>query len=371
MGTSADTLQIRSRILKEIKDLQGARLLKKRVLFDNDDQLADIERTEDDPSAHLFLEDFDLKTERIRKSSPWGQHPSWRLLSVIVKCRDDLRQEQLACQIISEFRRAWVVAGLPLFVHPFRVLVTSRTSGLVETIPNATSIHSIKKYAYTTKLAYGGTEYTLKDHFAKEFGPVDSPRYRAAQSRFANSLAGYSLVCYFLNLKDRFVFKFILLHKRTFKIYFIIYFRHDGNILLDREGRLIHIDYGFMLSNSPGSVKFETAPFKMTQEYIDVLGGVDSDAFDAFQVMLQQGFRALRERVDSMALLLEIMHHSSSMPCFIAGGDYVVTAFRERFRLDLRDDELDVFVDGILTDACTNLSTQLYDQYQYYTNGIL
>ena len=44
---------------------------------------------------------------------------------------------------------------------------------------------------------------------------------------------------------------------------------------------MIHIDFGFMLSNSPGNnMNFESAPFKLTQEFIDVMGGLDSSVFE-------------------------------------------------------------------------------------------
>lgn len=46
--------------------------------------------------------------------------------------------------------------------------------------------------------------------------------------------------------------------------------RHNGNILLDEDGHIIHIDFGFMLSNSPGGVNFESAPFKLTRELLEV-----------------------------------------------------------------------------------------------------
>lgn len=39
---------------------------------------------------------------------------------------------------------------------------------------------------------------------------------------------------------------------------------------MDEDGHIIHIDFGFMLSNSPGGVNFESAPFKLTRELLEV-----------------------------------------------------------------------------------------------------
>ena len=87
---------------------------------------------------------------------------------------------------------------------------------------------------------------------------------------------GYSVVTYLLQIKDR----------------------HNGNILIDRDGHLIHIDFGFMLSNSPGNIGFEAAPFKLTSDYVQILGGVDSPAFGEFKRLFHEGFEAARKHSD-------------------------------------------------------------------------
>lgn len=68
-------------------------------------------------SAAVFKEKFEEKVERIRKSSPYGGHSKWRLYSVIVKSGADLRQEQLACQLIREIKSIWEAEHVPLWVH--------------------------------------------------------------------------------------------------------------------------------------------------------------------------------------------------------------------------------------------------------------
>jgi phosphatidylinositol kinase/protein kinase (PI-3 family) len=60
--------------------------------------------------------------------------------------------------------------------------------------------------------------------------------------------------------------------------------RHNGNILIDTQGHMIHIDFGFLLSNAPGKgIKFERAPFKLTNDFVQILGGLGSKLFKAYR----------------------------------------------------------------------------------------
>uniref|UniRef100_A0A7N2LWU8 PI3K/PI4K catalytic domain-containing protein n=1 Tax=Quercus lobata TaxID=97700 RepID=A0A7N2LWU8_QUELO len=240
-------------------------------------------------SDALSGELWEVKKERIRRASVHGNLPGWDLRSVIVKSGDDCRQEHLAVQLISHFYDIFQEAGLPLWLRPYEVLVTSSYTALIETIPDTASLHSIKsRYPDIT---------SLREFFIAKY-EENSPSFKLAQRNFVESMAGYSLVCYLLQVKDR----------------------HNGNLLLDEEGHIIHIDFGFMLSNSPGGVNFESAPFKLTRELLEVMDsdaeGVPSEFFDYFKVLCIQGFLTCRKHAERIILLVEMLqfhHHSSCL----------------------------------------------------------
>ncbi|KAG8731550.1 Phosphatidylinositol 4-kinase pik1alpha (PI4-kinase)(PtdIns-4-kinase), partial [Ceratobasidium sp. 428] len=303
-----------------------------------------------DPSAAVFRESWAGKKARIRAGSPYGHLASWDCVSVIVKTGADLRQEQLATLLIKEFEHIWKEENCPCWVRYFRILITGSNSGLVETITDSVSIHSIKKVEYARRIAEGNFGHvTLLDHFINTYGDPSSVKFARAQRNFAKSLAGYSVVTYLLQIKDR----------------------HNGNILLDREGHLIHIDFGFMLSNSPGNMGFESAPFKLPLEYVDVLGGVEAEPFLEFKRLFLEGFLAVRKHSDRIITLVDLMQKDSAFPCFAAFGEQTSQMLKDRFQPSLTTALVKEHAERLIVTSLGSAWTRLYDSFQYYSQSIL
>lgn len=55
-------------------------------------------------TAAALKEPWKDKVQRIRRMSPYGHLPNWRLIPTIVKTGDDLRQECLAYQLLRQFQ---------------------------------------------------------------------------------------------------------------------------------------------------------------------------------------------------------------------------------------------------------------------------
>lgn len=140
--------------------------------------------------------------------------------------------------MISLFQKIFKSCDLDLYVMPYSC-ISNRTGaekllgGIIEVVPNSTSRDQLGK-------AY---EINLHEYFLKRYGSESSQEFKIARLNFINSLAAYGVVSYILQIKDR----------------------HNGNILVDDLGHLIHIDFGFIYDWTPGKdTKFEAADFKLS-----------------------------------------------------------------------------------------------------------
>lgn len=267
--------------------------------------------------------------------------------AVIAKSNDDVRQEVFVMQMIHFYQSVFKNRGLAIFLKPYKILSTSNETGLIELLKDATSIDGLKKSDNYP------VEKGLRGYFELAYGPPAGEDFKRAQNNFMQSLVGYSLVSYLLGLKDR----------------------HNGNIMINTKGQLIHIDFGFAFGMAPGHEwSMERAAFKLTKEYADVLDGYGSPKFEEFENLFLAGFKAARSSSQVALGLVEIMMYRSNYPCFTGfryGGSVALTRFRERLMLHVKDEaEIDKRVRALIRNAHDHWGTNFYDHFQKWTNGL-
>ena len=310
--------------------------------------------------------------EEVRQTSPFGHVDGWRLASFILKAGEDIRREALVMQIISKFRD-WFEAEIPEshrpYLRPYTIMCVGGDAGLIECLTDAKSIDEVKKKT-------DGFE-SLRDYFERAYGPPQHPAqtqqspgigvplnhhqdphalptFEQAQDNFLRSLVGYSLLCYVLQIKDR----------------------HNANILLDRNGHIMHIDFGFVLGDTPkmGKVPIfsERAPFKLSQEFWDVLGGwnLNNGGLGVrFCKMFEQAFEVASAHSEEIASLVE----GSMLTLSQNPTSARVCANRVRSRLRMRGApnsfEQKMFVMDLINTALTSWGTSTYDWLQKNMNG--
>lgn len=274
------------------------------------------------------------KTERLKieATSLYKDYPSYRIQSFMVKSGDDLRQEHMAMQLIAMVRDICLKENVKIWLRPYAVVPFDRESGLIEFIEDTRTVSYLKERSRAG---------LLREVYQQLFGS----NWDRSVLNFVESLAGYSLVQYLFCIKDR----------------------HNNNILVDSQGHLVHIDFGFILSSSPGGLGFEKAPFKLTRDYLDLMGGLQSDLFLHFKLLFFFALKFVRKYKREIMQRVEIMAHCPHMRCF---ERYSPQDLEARFLEGTTDEELMQKVEEIVSSAVNSYSTGHYDAYQWFTNYI-
>jgi phosphatidylinositol 4-kinase len=260
--------------------------------------------------------------------------------AVIFKAGDDVRQDCLALQFIRLMKDIMNSVGLKLFLMPYKV-IPNRTGaekdlgGVIQCIPKAKSRDELGK----------SNNRSLKQEFMSRYGKVESQAYKSAQRNFIMSLAGYAVASYILQVKDR----------------------HNGNIMIDEWGHLIHIDFGFIFSISPGNdMRFERANFKFTTEMAELMDGVNSDLYKWFEEMCVRGYLAVRDHAEDFYNIANLMM-DSPLGCFKPTS---MQELRSRFALDKSERDAALTMLGLIQNAYNNVTTNVYDQIQWQREGV-
>jgi len=96
-----------------------------------------------------------------------------------------------------------------------------------------------------------------------------------------------------------------------------LYDRHNGNILLTHRGHLIYIDFGFFYLSSSGKKSgFESAPFKLTHDFVGLMDGPKSRTFKKFRELCYKTILELRKNYDVTLIIEMLLEGNEDLDCF-------------------------------------------------------
>lgn len=226
--------------------------------------------------------------------------------TVIFKTGDDLRQDQLIQQMVRLIDIILKKEQLDLKLTPYLVLATGVGQGFVQCIKSK-PLRAIQEQYKAHKLD------CIREAM-KELRPGDGPFGIEPNviDNYVRSLAGYSVIMYILGLGDR----------------------HLDNLLLCENGKLFHVDFGFILGRDP---KPMPPPMKLTSEMVQVMGGVKSKQFAEFIQHTDSAYRILRRHSNVLLNLFSLML-DAGIPDIASEPDKAIFKIEQRLRLDLSDE---------------------------------
>ena len=165
---------------------------------------------------------------------------------VLYKVGDDLRVDQAMVNIIKVMTVILEEAGMTgLPVVQYRVTATGAKRGYIEMVPRAKTLTEI------TKLSDASTVGKYLQNCNRHRPPSEY------LEDFALSTAIYTVMVYLLGVGDR----------------------HGDNVMLTEDGKLFHIDYGFIMGSEPFKLVPSSSWLNLTPQLRDAMQETERELF--------------------------------------------------------------------------------------------
>ena len=253
----------------------------------------------------------------------------WSIEYVLIKESKDFYNETFGVIFISQIQKLFEENYLDLWLNSFYIYPIYSTTGLINVISNSISLHEINKKKNNQ------FEYTKIYEVSKKKG----------HHKFIQSLSAYSLFCFIFQLKDR----------------------HNGNILINLDNRLIHVDFGYILGHLPGNLKFEADSFKLSNEFMSKFNGKKTENFEYFRELFLRGFMILKKNFSKLTVILKSFSFKND---FKYNRLYRTKNFEKRLNLIKNEKDLIKYCLNLIEESVENWKTIQYDKYQLHASGI-
>ncbi|KAH0785656.1 Phosphatidylinositol 3- and 4-kinase family protein [Histomonas meleagridis] len=198
-------------------------------------------------------------------------------VQTLFKVGDDLRQDQLTLQVMSVMEHLWQKEGLDLRMSCYGVLPTGLNQGFIEVVPNSTTEAALQQQqgTFSDEIYY---KYISENGSNKSL-PISIETFRL-------SSAGYAVATCVLGIGDR----------------------HPGNIMIQKDGHFLHIDFGHFLGNfkTKLGVQREKAPFHFTSASVNVINR-EPNGFALFEQDCGRALNILRKNSNLIITLFLLM----------------------------------------------------------------
>lgn len=164
--------------------------------------------------------------------------------------REDVRRDQVTMTVAY-----WINHLTKLHIPTYPVLPLTKEHGWIVMLDDTTTLYEIRQQGRT-----------LQNMLLDRLSHLTIGEFR---THFAKTCAAACVLCYVMGVGDR----------------------HLSNMLVTQDGRILHIDFTYILGDDPKHVRTE---MRVTRDMLDALGGKDTATFEEFKAMCIESYRIIR-----------------------------------------------------------------------------
>uniref|UniRef100_A0A0K0EVM8 Phosphatidylinositol 3-kinase age-1 (inferred by orthology to a C. elegans protein) n=1 Tax=Strongyloides venezuelensis TaxID=75913 RepID=A0A0K0EVM8_STRVS len=168
---------------------------------------------------------------------------------IIFKNGDDLRQDMLTLQVMKIMDAFWKSMGYDFCMSIYEVLPMGYNIGLINVVQKCVTLFEIQTNERKRSVSLS-METACINKWLRKYND-ETRLYLEAVDRFTASLVGYCVATYILGIKDR----------------------HQDNIMVRKDGRMFHIDFGHILGHTKTKlgINRDRTPFILTDHFLYVI----------------------------------------------------------------------------------------------------